>query len=155
MDGTVSMEAGSLEQPGGSETVLVAEDNPAVRKLVRDILVLHGYTVMCAADGYECLRLAQGHSGPIDLLLTDVEMPGMHGPELARRLAALRSGIKVLYLSGRPVRELGERGLLDLQAHFLPKPFRVEGLARKVRDVLDDTRHDRAVQGGPQATAPG
>jgi len=126
----------------GSETVLVAEDNPAVRELVRDVLTMYGYTVLGAADGHEGLRVAQEHPGAIDLLLTDVEMPGMDGPEVAHRLAALRPGMKVLYLSGRSLRDLGERGLADLQAHFLPKPFGLENLARKVREVLDASRHD-------------
>ncbi|MBK8960541.1 MAG: PAS domain S-box protein [Proteobacteria bacterium] len=115
----------------GDETVLLVEDEAAVRKLTRELLEHQGYRVIEAADGVEALDLAARHAGVIDLLLTDVVMPRMKGPELAAKLAAARPGVRVLFMSGH-----SERGGTPLPEVMI-KPFRPETLAKRVRDELD------------------
>jgi two-component system, cell cycle sensor histidine kinase and response regulator CckA len=126
-------ETAAYSLPRGSETVLIAEDDEALRALVRIALETCGYSVLAATGGADALRLARLHGGPISLLVSDVVMPGMDGPELARRLAACRPGLKVLLFSGYP----GEADLLPSGAAFLQKPFRPSRLVEKVREVLD------------------
>jgi two-component system cell cycle sensor histidine kinase/response regulator CckA len=121
----------------GSETILVAEDNEMVRTLTCEILKRHGYTVLEARHGAEALDIARRYHGPIHLLLTDVMMPGMGGPELARRLGPLRPTMRIVYMSGYPADALDHQGLLAGEFEFLPKPIGVDALVRKVRDVLD------------------
>jgi len=121
----------------GSETVLVVEDDHAVLALARRALEAEGYTVLAASDPADGLRLVERHGGPIHLLLTDVVMPGMSGRELAAQLAARRTGLRVLYMSGYPGDAVVHGGALAPGSAFLQKPFGPEGLARKVRDVLD------------------
>jgi PAS domain S-box-containing protein len=121
----------------GSETVLLAEDEEAVRNFTRRVLAAHGYTVLTAADGQEALHVAEQHAGPIHLLLTDVVMPNMGGRELAERLVAARHEMKVLYLSGYTDDAIVHHGVLEPGIAFLQKPFTLQGLARKLRDVLD------------------
>jgi two-component system cell cycle sensor histidine kinase/response regulator CckA len=121
----------------GSETILVAEDEEAVRHLARRILEAGGYTVLAAAHPAQALEIAGAHSGSIDLLVTDVIMPGMSGPRLSERLSALRPGIKVLFISGYADAEIAERGVLHAETALLQKPFTPEALLRRVRDVLE------------------
>jgi len=134
--------AGPIKNPqaamGGSETVLLVEDEESVRHLVRETLVSKGYHVIEADNGEAGLRVAEGHNATIDMLITDVVMPGMSGRELAHRIAAARPQIKVLYLSGYTEDAIIHEGVLEPGTAFLQKPFTLQVLSRKVRDVLRD-----------------
>ncbi len=121
----------------GSETVLLAEDEPGVRAIGRELLALNGYLVLEAENGVEALEVAARHQGPIHLLLTDVVMPRMGGRELAERLAAARPGIRLLFISGFTDDTVVRHGVLDAGVAFLQKPFTLESLSLKVREVLD------------------
>lgn len=121
----------------GRETILLVEDEPAVRGLVNETLRLHGYTVLEARHGIEALMTVAKHSGPIHLLLTDVVMPQMSGPEVADKLRSIRPETKVLYMSGYPDHPVFEQGGVSRETSFLPKPFTPVVLAKKVREVLD------------------
>jgi CheY-like chemotaxis protein len=125
---------GPLTQPlRGTETVLVVEDQPHVRKLTCAILKEFGYQTLEAAHGEEALRLTTTHNGPLDLVLTDVIMPGMRGPELANRLKGIRH-TPVLFMSGYSESMEGQH---DPEVAYIRKPFTPDALARKVREVLD------------------
>jgi len=131
---------GVAKQPqvatGGSETVLLVEDEESVRELVRETLKSKGYSVMEAPDGIQGMKVAESFDGKIDILITDVAMPGMSGHELAKRVAASRPGIKILFLSGYTEDAIIHEGVLDPGTAFLQKPFTLQALARKVREVL-------------------
>jgi len=120
---------------GGTETVLLVEDEESVRQLVRETLEARGYHVLEAENGQAGLTAVAAHSGAIDLLITDVVMPEMGGHELAERLLKERPGIKVIYLSGYTEEALVE-GNIDAGKAFLQKPFTLQTLSRKVREVL-------------------
>jgi two-component system cell cycle sensor histidine kinase/response regulator CckA len=122
--------------PGGGETVLVVEDEEAVRRMAARTLSSRGYRVLEASDAAQALA-REPEWGPIDLLVTDVVMPGIGGRELAAALLARRPGLRLLYISGYTDDEVTRRGLLDAGAPFLEKPFEAEGLARRVREVLE------------------
>ncbi|HEU5261858.1 MAG TPA: PAS domain S-box protein [Gemmatimonadales bacterium] len=124
----------------GSETVLLVEDAAPVRALARKGLEAYGYRVLDAPDGPTALDLAARHAGGIDVLVTDVVMPGMSGRELAERLAPHRPEMKVLYTSGYTDDAMVRQGVLRSGVAFLQKPFVPETLARKVREVLDGRR---------------
>jgi two-component system cell cycle sensor histidine kinase/response regulator CckA len=129
-----------LVQPAagrGTETLLVVEDELQVRELTRDILLGQGYQVLTAGDGVEALRVAEAHEGPIHLLVTDVVLPRMSGKELADRLRTARPEVRVLYTSGYTDDAIVHHGVLAAGVHFLSKPFEIESLARKVRELLD------------------
>jgi PAS domain S-box-containing protein len=123
--------------PEGRETVLMAEDEGGVRAVAREVLTLCGYTVLEGCNGREALELGRRHRGPIHLLLTDVVMPQMSGPELAEQLKAARPVMKVLFMSGYTDDQLAFRRVADGQTPLIEKPFTTEALARKVRAVLD------------------
>jgi PAS domain S-box-containing protein len=123
--------------PGGSETILLVEDEDAVRTLARHILQLCGYNVIEAGNGVEALRQIKEHQGPVHLILTDVVMPGMAGRALVERLAALRPEARVLYMSGYTDDAVIRHGILEAETAFLQKPFAPHMLATKVREVLD------------------
>jgi CheY-like chemotaxis protein len=128
----------------GTETLLLVEDEEAVRALVRNILKQKGYRVLEASRGDEALELAEQYWGPIDLLVTDVVMPQMSGRELARRLADLHPQIKVLYISGYADNAVWYQGGLNSGGAFLQKPFSPEALAHKVREALGSPPHRRS-----------
>jgi len=121
---------------GGSETVLVVEDEMGVRDLVRRVLERYGYRVLVTATPREALVIAGGESQPIELLLSDVVLPEMTGPALATEVRALQPGIRVLYMSGYTDSDIVHRGVLVEGTPFLQKPFTPQTLARKVREVL-------------------
>jgi PAS domain S-box-containing protein len=123
--------------PGGTETVLLVEDEEVVRNLVREILTEQGYDVLAAMDGDEALQVAAEHAGPIHVLLTDVVMPGMSGRELAGQLAPMRPETKILYMSGYTEDAVVRRGVHESETEFLQKPFTIEQLARRLRVVLE------------------
>ena len=120
----------------GSETVLLVEDAAAVRAVTHQALARQGYTVLDAPNGAEALRIAASHPGPIHLLLTDVVMPGLSGRQLSDQLALLRPDTKVLYTSGYTDDAVVRHGVLESGIAYLQKPFTVDSLARKVREVL-------------------
>jgi two-component system, cell cycle sensor histidine kinase and response regulator CckA len=122
----------------GTETVLLAEDEPAVRNPIVNLLSHQGYHVLEAANGVEALALAQEHAGrEIHLLLTDVVMPQMGGIELARQLSYLRPNTKILFVSGYSTDPFLKLGIADQDTQFMQKPFDPAAVARKVREVMD------------------
>ena len=123
---------------GGAETILLVEDDDEVRALAEKILARHGYTILAAPNAAAALKMASAVD-TIALLVTDVTMPGLRGPELAERLVALRPGLGVLYISGYAAEALGNHDLFADGANYLEKPFTPDGLARAVRAVLDAT----------------
>jgi CheY-like chemotaxis protein len=123
--------------PGGSETILLVEDESGVRMLSRQVLVARGYTVLEAAQGHEAIELVQRGGQTIHLLITDMVMPGMGGSQLAEQVRALRPGIKLLLISGYSDDTLLRHGGVMPGTHFLQKPFSVSTLTVKVREILD------------------
>jgi signal transduction histidine kinase/ActR/RegA family two-component response regulator len=128
----------------GVETVLVVEDEEAIRRVIGVALRLYGYTVLEAMDGSQAIDIFEGGDPPIDLLITDVVMPLMSGPELALRVAHALPHLKVLFVSGYTDRALIHQGLRQPGTAFLQKPFTPERLARKVREVLDEPQAEAA-----------
>jgi two-component system cell cycle sensor histidine kinase/response regulator CckA len=128
----------SSSQNGGSETVLLVEDEESVRQLVRETLESKGYKVLEADNGEAALRIVSNYSDKVDMLITDVVMPGMSGRELSARLCASRPQTKVLYLSGYTEDAIGHEGVVDPDTAFLQKPFTLQMLSRKVREVLGE-----------------
>ena len=123
---------------GGRETVLLVEDEPANLRLGQRVLEHLGYTVLTASLPSEALRHAQAHAGQIQLLVTDVVMPEMNGPDLAARIAPLNPGMRCLFMSGYAADVISQKRLLDEGDWFLQKPFSIDELAAKVRQVLED-----------------
>ncbi len=125
--------------PAGSpvETILVLEDENLVRRAAARILRGHGYTVLEARSGAEALRLAEAHEGPIHLVLSDVVMPAISGPEALEALRALRPGLKALFMSAYADERTRAELAPSEQAHLLPKPFTPPTLLAQVRRVLD------------------
>jgi len=122
----------------GTETVLVVEDEPGVRNLVREVLLKHGYDVIEAADGEDAIRILEKRGpGTIDLLVTDLVMPRISGKELSDKLCAMDGGLKVLYMSGYTSSTVVRHGVATGSTAFLQKPFTPEALAGKVREVID------------------
>jgi len=130
----------ALPQGGGSETVLLVEDEESVRQLVRETLEARGYRVLEAENGEAALRISDRHSEPIHMLITDVVMPGMSGRELSARLCATHPTTKVLYLSGYTEDAIVHEGVLEPGTAFLQKPFTLQMLSKKVREVLGNTQ---------------
>jgi CheY-like chemotaxis protein len=137
----------------GAETILLVEDAPRVREVVREILLMGGYTVLEAQHGPDAIEIADRHKGPIHLMLTDVVMPHMSGRELAQRLTPLRPDMKVIYMSGYTDDAIVRHGILHSSTAFLSKPFTPDALAAKVREVLDAAEAGVAAGGPPPAPA--
>jgi two-component system cell cycle sensor histidine kinase/response regulator CckA len=140
---TQKPDVSTAKLPKASETVLLVEDEDEVRAAVCESLQMRGYAVLKARHGKEAVMICRRHEGPIDLLLTDVVMPQMTGPELVRRISPVRPEMKVLYISGYTSDALHQRNLMEPGTAFLQKPFTPEALARQVRAVLDTPLHPR------------
>ena len=125
------------EEAGGQETILLCEDESLVRQLTCEALQGRGYTVIAAEHGKRALELAEAHPGPVHLLVTDVIMPNMNGRQLAEALTESQRAMKVLYISGYTSSVIGGRGIADEAVEFLQKPFLLDDLFRRVREVLD------------------
>ncbi len=132
--GPAAVTASSL--PPGSKTVLLVEDEEGMRAMIRETLEDAGYRVLEAGTPGQALAVAEAHPGTIHMMLTDVVMPGMSGPDLAERLAPLRPDARVVYMSGYTDDAIGQHGLLDARTHFLQKPFTSQQLLTKCREVL-------------------
>jgi signal transduction histidine kinase len=127
-------QAASLQ---GTETILLVEDAEGVRALLQDVLTMYGHQVLVARDGEEGIRLANDHTGPIDLIITDIVMPRMGGRELVERVVTTRPTVRALYLSGYTDEAVMRHGVLEAGAAFLQKPFTARQLMTKVRQILD------------------
>lgn len=128
------------------ETILLVEDETYVRDITREVLEMCGYTVLSAKDANEGISIFERHQGEIHLLLTDVVMPGMNGRELAERLMARRPGLKAIFISGYTDNAVVRDGFGDSKTVYLQKPFTLEALSRKVREVIcgATTSHSRS-----------
>ena len=129
-------ENGEALNTAAQETILLVEDEQAVRELTLRMLQQLGYSILTAEGGEDALRVSKGYEGEISLLLTDVVMPGMSGRQLADALILLRPGLKVLFLSGYTENAVVHHGVLDAGVDFLPKPFSREVLGKKLREIL-------------------
>ena len=121
----------------GAETILVVEDDESLRKMTERMLKGYGYRVLTARDGEEALQIAGSHGDPLHLMLTDVIMPGMNGHTLAEQMKPRIPGLKVVYMSGYTHNAIARRGVLEKDVDLIQKPFTREGLAFKVREILD------------------
>jgi CheY-like chemotaxis protein len=130
----------------GSETILFVEDEPALRQVVSEALTAQGYTVLVAANGEDALTIMRTHEGTIHLLLTDVVMPKMSGVQLGEQFAALRPEAKVLYTSGYTDDTLLRHGIGEEKVAFLQKPYRLQTLSRKVREILEGSQGSQGSQ---------
>jgi CheY-like chemotaxis protein len=128
---------GGMIAAQGTETILLVEDDEAVRSLTRDVLQTSGYTVLEAPGGPDAVCIGERYAGPIHLLLTDVVMPQMSGRQVVEHLGPLHPDMKVLYMSGYPTETLGRHGVLDSEISLLNKPFTPELLANRVREILE------------------
>jgi PAS domain S-box-containing protein len=126
--------------PTGNETLLLVEDDNAVRTIALHILRSCGYTLLEASNGFEAIKIVQKHVGPIDLVVSDVVMPHLSGRQLAERLEAIRPGLKILFVSGYTDDSVVRHGVIADDVAFLQKPFTPTMLAQKVREVLDDAK---------------
>lgn len=138
----------------GSETILLVEDAEPLRKLAASFLCSHGFKVLSAPDAEEALKIAAAYAGAIQLLVTDVVMPGQNGRVLAERLVASYPGIKVLYISGYTDSFIAGHGILDPESNLLNKPFTEEALIHKVRDVLDSDKRGQRTADSVTANSP-
>ena len=142
--GAASSRAAGLSFPAAKgETILVLEDDEMVRVSVCKLLRRLGYKVIEADGAERCCQLAASHLGPIDLFLTDVIMPDMNGKEVYERLAPLRKGLKVLYMSGYAADVIVHRGIIDKEVQFIQKPPSIEALSRKIREVIESRRESQ------------
>jgi len=137
-DAATAADALGLPRPAhGGETILLVEDETNLRRLARQYLETQGYKILEAADGAAALQIVDGYKATIDLLLTDVIMPGMNGREMAAQITNLLPGLRVLYMSGYTENAIGHDGTLDAGINLLQKPFSLPALKDRVREVLD------------------
>jgi CheY-like chemotaxis protein len=122
---------------GGSETIIIAEDDPEIRDVAEEYLSRLGYRVLTCENGKSALD-ASIASGAVDLLVTDLIMPGINGKELATRMTTLHKELKVLYTSGYTADIIGRHGMLEPGVEFLPKPYVLSDLGRRVRECIDN-----------------
>jgi two-component system cell cycle sensor histidine kinase/response regulator CckA len=139
----IAMPSAPLYPPRSAVTILLVEDQAAVRLLAEDVLTEAGHRVLSAPNGYAALKLVEQHAGHIDLLITGVLMPEMKGPELADHLSHMLPGLTVLYVSGNADHAAVQRGVLGRGTAFLQKPFLPETLRLKVEELLQN-RGDQA-----------
>ena len=125
-----------MDYSRGSETILLVEDEEPLRKLCTEFLEQLGYRMLTASNAKEAVALVEGYSGKIDLLITDVVMPGLPGPELAEALLALRPDLKVIFISGYAEGSLAPNGILKPGTVLVNKPFTIRALTAKLREVL-------------------
>jgi CheY-like chemotaxis protein len=130
--------AATEDAPSGSESVLVVEDDQAVRLFTESVLLAAGYHVLSAASGSEALMVARAHQGPVHLLITDVVMPGLDGQALAEQFRVVRPEGRVLFTSGYTLESVGWRGIAIPAARFIQKPYSPAALCRHVRTALDE-----------------
>jgi len=130
------MEPGGRDKDGRSGTVLLVEDSDAVRDVVTCMLESDGLTILQASGGEEALALARRGEAPIDLLLTDIVMPGMSGVELADRLERERPGMRILFMTGFAEEAVVKEGILGKRRECIGKPFTQEQIAKRVRELL-------------------
>ena len=123
----------------GTETVLLVEDEPDILAVTKMMLERKGYTVLAANSPEESIQLAETHAHQIDLLLTDVVMPGMNGRDLARHLVSIHPELKCLFMSGYTAHVIAQHGVLEQSVRFIEKPFSLNTLASKVREVLTES----------------
>jgi CheY-like chemotaxis protein len=133
------MEEKQNQPQGGTETVLIVEDEAAILKIGRAMLEGLGYTVLTAGSPREAIRLADGYSSAVHLLITDVVMPEMNGRELAENLKLSYPDLKCLYMSGYTADVIAHHGVLEEGVNFIQKPFSMKDLSKKVRETLEDT----------------
>jgi two-component system, cell cycle sensor histidine kinase and response regulator CckA len=133
-----------VQAAAGSETVLLAEDDDAVRRFVHETLTLHGYRVHETRNGHEAIRVLESGGEGIDLLITDIVMPGLGGAELLARVASVQPDLKILCISGHVDWATVHRAAIGSGTPFLHKPFTPEALAQKVREVLDGEERRQA-----------
>jgi two-component system, cell cycle sensor histidine kinase and response regulator CckA len=126
-----------VELPRGTETILIVEDEPQIRNLALDCLTSYGYDVLSASNGLEALQLIESLQRPLDLVLTDVVMPKLSGRELSERISTLQPSARVLFMSGYTNDSVVNHGILDGATWFIQKPFTLESLVKRVREVLD------------------
>jgi two-component system cell cycle sensor histidine kinase/response regulator CckA len=130
----------ALHFSAGGETILLVEDDPAVRRMAAQVLMETGYKILAAPSGADALRIAAEYKGILDLLLTDVIMPGMMGPELARQFLIQFPSIRILYMSGHTDDAIEKHGVPGRTVRVLQKPFTHDSLARSVREILGPAR---------------
>jgi DNA-binding NtrC family response regulator len=131
-----NLEDAGRRPPGGTETVLIVDDESSILKIARRMLEKLGYTVLTAPGPSEAVAAASGHPGPIHLLLTDVVMPEMSGRDLVPRIQAMQPGIRVLYMSGYSQHILSNLVVLETGLPLIAKPFSFRELAEKIREIL-------------------
>jgi CheY-like chemotaxis protein len=133
----VAGQAESAPEARAGETILLVEDEPAILKLTTHMLEMIGYRVLTADTPGHALDVARQYAGEIDLVMTDVVMPGMNGRDLAQRLASVRPRLKRLFMSGYTANVIAHHGVLDEGVQFIQKPFGIKDLATRVRQALD------------------